>query len=131
FVIKNIHNTYAFMGLAAAMLLRKKAVFLVQIPKYRAKRASASLRWLNRLYPCVAVTPVLGDRRYPNDNANLVYLPFPAPVAAAPRPARMAGPVRILCVGKFQERKGQLLLLEAVEQLRQQGNDITVTLIGT
>jgi len=42
-----------------------------------------------------------------------------------------SGPLRILCVGRLIERKGQHHLIEAVRKLTDEGIDVTVDLVGT
>src|SRR5574342_559305 len=42
-----------------------------------------------------------------------------------------AGPLRILCVGRLIERKGQHHLIEAVKRLADEGIDATLDLVGT
>jgi phosphatidyl-myo-inositol dimannoside synthase len=54
--------------------------------------------------------------------------------AVAFRPQRgesEGGPLRILCVGRLIERKGQHHLIEAVKKLTDEGIDVTVDLVGT
>jgi len=41
------------------------------------------------------------------------------------------GPLRLLCVGRLIERKGQHHLIEAVKRLRNDGIDVTLDLVGT
>jgi phosphatidylinositol alpha-1,6-mannosyltransferase len=40
------------------------------------------------------------------------------------------GPLRLLCVARLIERKGQRYLIEAVKQLVDEGNDVTLDLVG-
>lgn len=46
-------------------------------------------------------------------------------------PAPDAGPLRIICVARLIERKGQHHLIEAVKQLADDGVDVTLDLVGT
>ena len=41
------------------------------------------------------------------------------------------GPLRLLCVGRLIERKGQHHLIEAVKRLTDEGLDVTLDLVGT
>jgi phosphatidylinositol alpha-1,6-mannosyltransferase len=41
------------------------------------------------------------------------------------------GPLRLLCVGRLIERKGQRYLIEAVKRLTDSGVDVTLDLVGT
>ena len=50
-----------------------------------------------------------------------------------PRPGRAAastGPLNVLCVGRLVPDKGQLLLLEAMAELRERGIAVALTLVG-
>jgi colanic acid/amylovoran biosynthesis glycosyltransferase len=44
--------------------------------------------------------------------------------------ASSAGPLQVLCVGRLVPDKGQLVLLEAVAELRQRGIAVALTLVG-
>ena len=118
-IIKDITTSYSILALFSGFLLRKRMIVFTQIPKYRKQRRSGSIKWLWRLFGVYAITPVLGDKIYKNENDNLIYLPFIVPVDKKPRSYfKSEGRITILCVGKFQERKNQLLLLQAVNKLK-------------
>ncbi len=51
--------------------------------------------------------------------------------AFSPAPIGDGGPLRILCVARLIERKGQHHLIEAVKRLVEVGLDVTLDLIGT
>jgi phosphatidylinositol alpha-1,6-mannosyltransferase len=46
-------------------------------------------------------------------------------------PAPDDGPLRLLCVARLIERKGQRQLIEAVKRLKDEGHDVTLDLVGT
>ena len=46
-------------------------------------------------------------------------------------PIPSSGPLRLLCVGRLIERKGQHHLIEAVKRLTDEGIDVTLDLVGT
>jgi phosphatidyl-myo-inositol dimannoside synthase len=46
-------------------------------------------------------------------------------------PAPNAGPLRVICVARLIERKGQHHLIEAVQRLAAEGVDVLVSLVGT
>ena len=55
------------------------------------------------------------------------------PAALVPSPSSNKsedGPLRIVCTGRLVAAKGHRILLQALEQLRQRGVDVTATLIG-
>ena len=101
-------------------------------PFFRRRSVRKILSGLLRGYPVRRITPVPGlNRSAPPDRFSF-YVPFPVE-----RPSAVAidyahkGVVRILCVGKLaQERKKQLLLIEALTSIRNVGR-FTLTLVGS
>ncbi len=129
-VIKNIESAYSLVSAVIARSLGSRIVFLIQIPKYREKHKSWSVALVGWLFGALALTPILGDERWSNANPNLRYLPFSYPaVEIADKAVAPGGVRRLLCVGKFQERKGQLLLLRAITALRS-NYKLALTLVG-
>ncbi|MBU3029972.1 glycosyltransferase family 4 protein [Paracoccus marinaquae] len=53
---------------------------------------------------------------------------FPEPAPMPPGPPD--GPLRLVCIGRFVEQKGQLLLPEAMAIARRRGVDVHLTLVG-
>ncbi len=51
--------------------------------------------------------------------------------AFTPAPIDDGGPLRVICVARLIERKGQHHLIEAVKRLSDEGLDVTLDLIGT
>lgn len=120
-IIKNIQSILSIQSLLIAKFLSKKIVILMQLPKYRAKSKSFSVALVARLFGAKVLTPVLGDRKYKNNNDNLYYLPFVIDVKDFTKQYKKNGNINIICVGKIQERKGQIFLLQAINQLFKQG----------
>lgn len=116
-VIKNIQSAFSILSLIIAKILRKKVIVLLQLPKYRRKTKSQSVAWVGKLFGAKVVTPVLGDRQFHNKNENLFYLPFTIDAEDFDKEYFAQEKINILCVAKYQERKGQLLLLQAVKNL--------------
>ncbi|MEK7535841.1 MAG: glycosyltransferase family 4 protein [Patescibacteria group bacterium] len=116
-VIKNIESVYSVFTTIFARLFGARVVFLIQIPKFRSKLRSESVHWVGKIFSAIVLTPVWGDSQFPNDNHNLFYLPFSYPLAVDKRELAPGGTFRLMCVGKFQERKGQLVLLKALSCL--------------
>lgn len=127
-VVKNVENLYSFFVFVFALILRKRVVVILHIAKFRPQRKSGSVALLN-FFNIPVITPVLGDPQFPNDNENLVYIPFPISAEPFTRTYCENGEIRIICVGKFQERKEQLLLVRAVEALRKKYK-VSLTLVG-
>lgn len=115
-VIKNIDSSFSLLGLLFARLMGKKSVVHLQIDKYRKQPKSGLVAFANRWFEAKVITPLLGDPQYSNENTNLYYIPFSHALDMAPEDrAGRTGPVRILCVAKFQARKNQQLLIQALQ----------------
>ncbi len=128
-VIKNIQSIYSIFALIIGRLLRKKIIVLLQIDKYRAKQKSRSVDLVGKIFGAKVMTPISGDRKYSNKNKNLFYVPFPVEVKDFDKEYFKDDKINIVCVGKFQERKGHLILAQAINQLKNNFN-FKVTLIG-
>jgi glycosyltransferase involved in cell wall biosynthesis len=101
---------------------------MIQIPKFRSKTKSYSVALLG-VFGISVITPVRGDPTYSNANGNLHYLPFAYESPDFDKNYVPEGVVRILSVGKFQERKNQLRLVQAVETLLKK-HTVHLTLVG-
>ncbi len=122
-IIKDIVTPYSLIALTLGRLFHKKMLVMTQIPKFRAQSRSGAVRWLWSFFRTYAITPVLGEVMFSNKNKNLIYLPFIIPVNKTLSRVDSANEIiTILCVGKFQARKNQLLLIKAVQQLRDDYN---------
>lgn len=128
-VIKNIQSIYSIFALIFARLLGKKIIVLLQIDKYRPKQKSLSVDLVGKIFGAKVITPISGDRKYSNKNKNLFYIPYAVDVKDFDKKYFQDNKINIVCVGKFQERKGQLVLLKAINQLKDYF-DIKLTLIG-
>lgn len=89
-------------------------------------------RLVARMTPALRMTPVMGVRK-PGTvvRKNDYFVPFVVNPQRAPeqRTYFAGGRIHILCVGKYEIRKHHLMLLQAVEQLKDQ-YEIRVTLVG-
>ena len=128
FVIKNIESAFSLLIFFTGLILGKRIIFLTQIPKYRQKERSLSIATVGLLDASV-ITPVLGDSHLKNKNNNFFYIPFTIEANDFEKDYFVGGNINLLCVGKFQERKDQLLLIKAVNNLRSK-YPVTLTLIG-
>jgi glycosyltransferase involved in cell wall biosynthesis len=128
FVIKNIESTFSILAFLFSIFFAKKAIFIMQLPKYRKSPKSGSV-FLANLFGARVITPVLGNVEFKNDNPNLFYLPFPIESRDYEKKYFKDDRLNIVCVGKFQERKDQMLLVRAVEKLIKK-YPISLTLVG-
>lgn len=88
-------------------------------------------RIIYNMTPRVRMTPVYGNRNLINGNENDFYVPFVIypELSYEDRDYFADRKINILCVGKYEKRKNQLMLLEIVKRLKKQ-YDITLTLAG-
>jgi len=128
-VVKNLANVYSIMALIIGRIFRKKLIALMGIEKYRPKPLSWSIYYAGKIFGVKVVTVLLGDPKYPNDNKNLFFVPLPHPVESFEKKYFTDGKINIICVGKFSKRKDQMLLLKAVNKLKNDFN-LSLSLIG-
>ena len=128
-VIKNIQSIMSIFALVIGRLLRKKIIILLQIDKYRPKAKSYSVDIVGKLFGAKVVTPRLGDRQYKNKNRNLFYIPFAADVNDFDKTYFTDDKINIMSIGKLQERKGHLVLAQAINALKNKYS-FQVTIIG-
>lgn len=128
-VIKNIQSAYSLQAMLLGKIFRKKIIIMMQLPKYRDKTQSGSVDWVGKIFKAKVITPVLGDRKYTNRNNNLFYLPFAIDAPDFDKKYFQNNQINILCVGKFQERKDQLILAKGINELKN-NFDIKATFIG-
>ena len=119
----------SIFALLIGKLLRKKIIVLLQIDKYRPKAKSHSVDMVGKLFGAKVVTPRLGDRQYKNKNRNLFYIPFAAYINNFDKTYFADGKINIMSIGKLQERKGHLILLQAINALKGK-YDFRVTILG-
>ncbi len=128
-LIKNIESIYSLIAAIFAKVLGAQVLFMLQIDKYRPKPKSWSVALVGFLFNAKVITPLLGDPQYRNLNDNLFFVPFPHPVQITDREFFTGDKINIICVGKFSKRKEQLLLLNAIAELKSKF-ELSVTLIG-
>lgn len=62
--------------------------------------------------------------------SQVIYNGIAGPADPAPARQKIDGPLRLLYVGRLSERKGLLVLLDAVKILQLQGVDVSLSLVG-
>lgn len=123
-------------SMAAYLICRKKGypcILYNQSPLWtEAPKRDLLHRIANRLSPKLRMTPVMGVKKPGTSiHKNDYFVPFIVEVRKTPqeRTYFANGTIHILCIGKYEPRKHHLMLLKAVEKLRDR-YDIHVTLIG-
>lgn len=89
-------------------------------------------RLVNRFSPKIRMTPVMGEKKPGTSiNENDYFVPFVTEPRRMPweRSYFAEDTVHILCIGKYEVRKHHLMLLQAVEKLKDRYK-IHVTLVG-
>lgn len=79
-------------------------------------------RLVYKLTPRIRITPVLGKEKQGYVNGESYYVPFVIEPHIAPtqREYFKNQTITVLCVGKYEERKNQILLLEIIRDLHEQ-----------
>lgn len=121
-MVKNIESIFSLLAMIMARLLGKKIIILLQIKKYRKKFRSWSVFVVGKIFEAKVVTPILGNEIYDNGNDNLFYIPFVFDQHVVSKKYFQNDVINIVSVGKFQERKQQILLLEVLNKLKNRFN---------
>src|SRR5687768_11993139 len=117
-VVRDPTGPFALACVLAARALSKRVILYTQggmvVGSRRKERIKSFLLWLSK---GAWMTPVMkpGDATA-RPHRRMFYVPFVSPPVSrsAPTPDVEGKPVRLLAVGKFEERKNHLLLLEAM-----------------
>ena len=94
----------------------------LSLPGTFAHRIIANSRFTNAAY--------LQHVPWAQKNSQVIYNGIAGPPHPAPARQKLNGPLRLLYVGRLSERKGLLVLLDAVTILQQQGVDVSLSLVG-
>lgn len=123
-------------SMAAYLICKKKGypcILYNQSPLWtEAAKRDLLHRIANLLSPKLRMTPVMGNKNPGTSiKENDYFVPFIAEPRRAPQERTYFAndKIHILCIGKYEPRKHHLMLLQAVERLRER-YDIHVTLIG-
>lgn len=114
-------GNFSKLTILYARLFRIPWILYNQNPLYRTQRSlykKILLQTLRCLWwqKIVRVTPVLGTRANGVKSPHAYYLPLIVP-AQQTQTKSISKPVQILSIGKFQDRKNHLLLLDAIQRL--------------
>jgi glycosyltransferase involved in cell wall biosynthesis len=132
-IVRNPTHVSSFTALLMARLLGIKPILYTQGPKHYAPSLKKRLFIASALslFRAAWITPVKGDARPGTaTHRHLYYLPFVVEPEPEPKTEWFrGGAVHLLCIGKFFPRKNHLLLLKALEPLRER-YAFRVTLVG-
>ena len=131
-VILRDRSVYSVCCYCACRKYRIPAILYNQSP-YCPEEIKTDLihRIIYKITPKVRMTPVYGEVGKTNHNDNTFYVPFVIypEVSYLNRDYFANGKINIFCIGKYEKRKNQLMLLEIVKELKGQ-YDVTLTLAG-
>lgn len=132
-VVLRERSVYCIFACIVCRIHRIKCILYNQTPLWDDKppRNDLAHRIVKRLTPSARMTPVLGDSATGYLDPDAVYVPFVIEPHLAPAQKKFYadGTIRLLCVGKFEERKHHLMLLEILTHLLPE-YPISLTLVG-
>lgn len=132
-VILRERSMYSICAYLICRLQRINCILYNQTPLWdnEPPRNDLAHRIVKMLTPSVRMTPVLGTPNTGYLDENAVYIPFVIEPQQSPAQKKYfhSQHINILCVGKFEERKHHLMLLEIVRQLLPD-HPLHLTLVG-
>ena len=113
----------------------------VAIHVHESESQSPKLIRFGLSFPGALTNQIITNSKFTNDvyleqipwarkNSKIIYNGIPGPEDPKPAREHLTGPVQILYVGRLSERKGLMVLIEAVRLLQQRELDIEVSLVG-
>ncbi|WP_176715334.1 glycosyltransferase family 4 protein [Arthrobacter sp. NIO-1057] len=94
----------------------------LSLPGTFAHRIITNSRFTNAVY--------LQHVPWAKKNSQVIYNGIAGPTNPTPARLKISGPLRLLYVGRLSERKGVLVLLDAVKILQLQGVNVSLNLVG-
>lgn len=115
-VILRERSLYSIAACFVCRLQKRPCILYNQTPLWdnEPPRNDLAHRLVKKLTPAVRMTPVLGNPDTGYYDKNAVYIPFviEPQLAPAQKTYFKSRQINLLCVGKFEERKHHLMLLE-------------------
>ena len=132
-VIIRDRSVYSIFCYLACKICNKKSILYNQTPYWNTENKKNDLfhRMVYKLTPQIRMTPVLGRPNEGKVDPDTYYIPFviDTKVSYTEREYFKDNRINILCVGKYEERKNQLMLLELIQKLSN-SHKIHLTLVG-
>lgn len=132
-VILRERSVYSIVAYLVCRMQKIPCILYNQTPLWdnEPPRNDFAHRLVKALTPNVRMTPVYGDPATGYLDKHAVYIPFVINPQRSPeqRQPFPAGQIRLLCVGKFEERKHQLMLLTLLVRLLPE-YPLHLTLVG-
>ncbi|WP_286747502.1 glycosyltransferase family 4 protein [Roseivirga sp. UBA1976] len=133
-VIRPVFSRFGYMVLFLSVLFRCRIVFhsRIRIHRHYTKPKLLVFKFVLGILNAYWMSPCKGNpEKYPLASKRLVYFPFLIQPQVENRTYFKGGKVNILCVAKYYTSKNPGLMLEAFIKLRQEFEDIRLTICGT
>lgn len=121
-IILRERSVYSIVFYALCKLKKMDCILYNQTPlwDWSPKKTDFAHKMVNRLTPPIRMTPVYGNEQTGFLDKSAHYVPFVIEPHAAPseREYFKDNLIHVLCVGKYEDRKHQLMLLEILNELK-------------
>lgn len=132
-VILRERSIYSITSYILCEILKYKCILYNQTPlwDYAPPRNDLPHKIVKALTPSIRITPVLGNASTGYFDEKAIYIPFVIEPHLSPEHKQYfkSKRINILCVGKYEERKNQLMLLDVCSQLNSRYN-LQITFVG-
>ena len=132
-VILRERSVYSIVSYILCKMMKFRCILYNQTPlwDYEPPRNDIPHKIVKMLTPSLRITPVLGNPSTGYFDEKAIYIPFVIdPHMSSEKKVYFQNDrINILCVGKYEERKNQLMLLEICSKLISKYN-LHITLVG-
>ncbi|MEH6992829.1 glycosyltransferase family 4 protein [Neobacillus drentensis] len=132
-IIRDIDSVYSVMSFLLSWIFKKGIIIYTQIPKYSEGRKLILLqKIINQFFNVTWITPTRIEKNTESIvHKDTYYLPFvyEPSINILKKRYFINNRINILMIGKFQENKNHLLLLQAINKLKDK-YPIMLTIIG-
>lgn len=133
-VIIRERSLYSMQVYRACKKYRIKSILYNQTPLYDPEpyKGDIAHRIVRRCTPRVRMTPVYGYEKSGWRDTNSYYVPFVMDTHLSPKDRSYFadGRINILCVAKYEERKRQIMLLDALQNIASTISEWHITFVG-
>jgi glycosyltransferase involved in cell wall biosynthesis len=132
-IIRDPYRVFSFIATLYSSFLKAKIIFYTQenLLRVRNRRTRIKQQLMIRLFRAAWMVPIKSDDvRQGKPIKHMYYVPLPIPIPSCSREREHTEEIRILMIGKYnQERKNHLLLINAVNCLKEKYN-LKLTIVG-
>ena len=131
-IVRDIRRYFSLLAAVCARFTGARIVIYSQTALHKKYSPSRRLlTWLAlTIFRAAWMTPILGDINSTSSHPNhMYYVPFTVDILKE-KESYVAKTIRILSIGKFQERKNHPLLLKALKKLELEGLNFSLSIIG-